>query len=396
MLTGFLEKNWKNSSWGLRHTIWAFVFFALAFPVLSASAQQRGKDPWWLTLEEGKRFFRNGEYGEALRRFENARDARKNRFAALERDFITVLSIHQVRRFKDDLGLVELYIQKEYRTAAAAALAELYHRVPREKLGNSASKALTELGRLKEYPDAEYWIGESYRAEGEYGVALAQFQKAYDNRNLLENPGFGTEILYKMADLYRLRGEEENMAAKLEEILLTDPSWSRESFARSAMVQSAANNGMDRFLVLYRNNKAGLEKAHRLLGRFYYASGRHNRAMEHFLRSFLIQNTVIIEKLKEERYDYSFTTLPALMNSIEGSERSLRRLLETYMADSEYYRTLYYLANSFYGNGQTPRAREIWAFLRNNGPEEWRDRSIRQLARPALEGTVGAEGENRP
>lgn len=378
------------------------VFFTLVCIFAPASFAQSpamaraAADSWWLTMEQGKRFFRNGEYGQALRSFEAAREQRKNKYTRLERDFITLLSVHTVRKLKDDLALIELYIQKEYRTAAAGALEELYYRVPRERLDNSASRALTELGRLKEYPEAEYWIGETYRMEGEYGIALRQYIKAYDNRDLLEIPEFGIEILYNIAELHRLRGEDTDMEQKLLEVLKTDASWNAESFARSAMTTSAANNGLDRFLVLFRSNNQKMEKAHRLLGFFYYASGRHSRAAEHLLFSFLIQNTLIIDEIKDERYDYRFTGLEALFADIAASTRQTRQKLENYMADSEYHKVLYHLANSMYADGKAARAREIWTFLGEYGSGEWQGRSLRQLARPEIEPAAAAQQTIQP
>ncbi|MDR0448792.1 MAG: hypothetical protein LBH07_09010, partial [Treponema sp.] len=67
-----------------------FFYFLVLFP---AKAQQRKVDPWWLILEEGKRHFRTGIYGDALRSFENARENRKKYYSKMEQDLINVLSI---------------------------------------------------------------------------------------------------------------------------------------------------------------------------------------------------------------------------------------------------------------------------------------------------------------
>ncbi|MDR0475348.1 MAG: hypothetical protein LBH43_16960, partial [Treponema sp.] len=117
-------------------------------------AQQRRDDPWWITLEEGKRYFRAGAYGDALRYFEDARESRKIYYEKLERDLITVLSLHPVRNLRDDLALAERYIEREFRTDAADALKELYYRIPKESFRNSSNAALAGLGRLKNYPEA--------------------------------------------------------------------------------------------------------------------------------------------------------------------------------------------------------------------------------------------------
>jgi tetratricopeptide (TPR) repeat protein len=382
MLTGRLKKSFLNYRRSFAAVCAGLCFFCIA----AAAGFAQNAEPFWFKLEQGKRFFREGEYGEALKCFEDARRERENKYARLEQDLIAVLSLHEVRRFGDDLGLVEAYIRKEFRTAAAEALNELYYRFPRSSLDNSATEALERLGSLKKYPEAEYWIGEVYRSEGEYGIALAQYQKAYDGKELVREPGFGLDILYRMADISVLRRDDLGMEKNLNEILKTDDSWTEENLSRSMMVNSAVNNGLDRFLVLYRNDRADLEKAHRLLGLYYYRSNRQNRAVEHLLFSFLIQNTVIIEALKKQRYNYRFTTLDALLRDIAESGRDLKRELERYMADSDYYRVLYYLGNAFYGDGKSVAARRIWSFLANRGPLEWSGRARSQLSRPVLDG----------
>jgi tetratricopeptide (TPR) repeat protein len=263
---------------------------------------------------------------------------------------------------------------------AADALKELYYRIPKESLHNSANTALTELRRLKAYPEAEYWIGESYRIEGEMGIALSQYQKAYNDRALLETPGFDTEILYKIADLRRIRREYNEMTSILEEILKTDSMWSRESFNRANMMRSLETNGINRFLVLFRHNEPMAERAHRILGLYYYASGRHNRAAEHLLFAFLIQNTLVIDSLLKTKYDYTFTSLDALIRDTAG-----KREILSYMDEVEYYRTMYYLANSLYGNNRRATAREIWTFLSANAAGEWRGRAAAQLRSPELD-----------
>ena len=368
------------------HTLFSLLGFSLMSILFCCmvgvplGAQQRRLDPWWITLEEGKRYFRTGAYGDALRFFEDARETRKNYYAKMERDIITVLSIHTVRKLGDDLGLLEKYIEKEFRVDAADALRELYYRIPKEKLNNSSNAVLVELGRLKNYPEAEYWLGEVYRMEGEFSIALGQYQKAYNQRLLLENPEFGTEILYRMADLRRLRREYPEMVNILEDILKTDTLWSRESFSRSNMLKSLEANGVNRFLMLFRHNEPAVERAHRTMGFYYYSNARYEKAAEDLLFAFLIQNSVVIDALLQSQYNYAFSTLANLMNDV-----AKRRDILAYLEETEYYKTLYYLANSLYGVNRRNSAREIWVFLRDHGSGEWRGRALSQLNNPRLD-----------
>jgi hypothetical protein len=368
----------------------------------TAFTQVPANRPWWYTLERGKNLFRDGDYGNALLAFEDARRQRRAMYERMEQDFISLLSVYEVRRLGDSLDWVERYARDRFYASASAALEELYYRFPKESLGNSASAALAALSSLKNYPEAEYWIGETYRAEGELGLALSQFQKAWDQRGLFENVGFGTELLYKIAEIRKTRREYNEMERTLLLIVAEDSLWSDSakaeqtasvpgrpipyaeasaSFARQAMTRTLENDGFSRFLAMYRYNNTRVEEAHRFLGLYYAASGRHSRAQEHLIFAFLIQNTVIIEELIRHEYDFTFTGLEDLAAEIQRYP-----LLAAYVKKNDYYKTAYYLGASLYGNGKAAAARAFWDFL-GSRPEagEWQSRALGQLRSPHAE-----------
>jgi len=396
--------------YALRVTPWLKFFVLLllitfAYPVFSQSAAQ----PWWLFLEQGKLNYRNGDYGSALLSFEDARRQRRAMYEQMERDFINLLSVREVRGIGDTLDLVERYSRERYYTAASAALDELYYRVPKTSLHNSATAALTAIGKLKDYPEAEYWIGEIYRVEGELSLALSQFRKAYAMRELLEDPGFGTELSYKIASILMTRQEYNEMIRVLQSIITDfDTLWTNAiraesgtgtnvngnatpvpyeqasaSFASQAMNRTLENDGIDRFLELYRYNNGVVEQAHRQLGFFYAVTGRPS-AQQHLMYAFLIQNTIIIEEVRQRQYGFTFTNLLALAEEINKNA-----LLLSYIDTVEYYKTAYYLGSSLYRNGKTAVARTLWTFLASQPRAgEWYNRAIVQLRSPHLEPVV--------
>ncbi|MDR3277025.1 MAG: hypothetical protein LBT11_07440 [Treponema sp.] len=350
--------------------------------------------PWWYTLEEGKELFRQGSYGEALVAFERARDQRMAMYTRMEQDMITLLSLPELRIYGDALDLVEGYIASNGRPSAAAALEELYYRAPRSSMANSVRQALAWFGRLKNYPEAEYWIGETYRMEGELGIALRQYQRALDNRDLLERPGFDLEILYKTAGLRRVRQEYAEMEKTLLEILEgTGPDglprgglWvgSNDPFIRNAMVRTLANDGIDRFLNLYRYNNTQVLKAHQLLGLYYYAAGRYDEAAEHLMFALLIQSSVVIDEVLRSEFDFSYSSLGALFDAL-----ARRPLLRDWLEENAYYKTLYYLGSALYTTGRPLPANGLWSFLAGQtAAGEWQARSQTQLRSPALDRAI--------
>ncbi|MDR2192981.1 MAG: hypothetical protein LBP19_00685 [Treponema sp.] len=361
------------------------LIFALLFLSVQVSAQSIER-PYWYILEQGKSFFRNGQYDSALNAFEDAKRNRKAMYEKMEQDFIVVLSLSEVRRMKDSLNDIEHYIALNHLDNAAAALKELYFRIPRQSLYGSANNALKALGALKNYPEAEYWIGEIYRIEGELTLAVRQYQKAYEQRANLENPHFNIDILYRIVDILQMEQDYTAMEQWAQRILELDSLWSGGSaqlYTRSAMSKLLeSDGGVKRFLTVYRYDNAQVERVHRILGFFYYASGRHSNAQEHALFSFLINSTLIINELIRNRYDFELTSLEALLEEAE-----MNAALVDFMDDTEYYKTLYYLGCALYANGNAPIARELWTALagRRATAGEWAIRAGNQLKTPAIE-----------
>jgi hypothetical protein len=74
-------------------TILFFLFiFLFSLSVFAPQlAAQPVTQPWWLSLEQGKIKFRNGNYGDALMLFEDARRNRRAMYEQMERDLINFL-----------------------------------------------------------------------------------------------------------------------------------------------------------------------------------------------------------------------------------------------------------------------------------------------------------------
>jgi len=364
-----------------------FLQFMLIALVTGTSFAQATR-PWWYTLERGKTLFRGGAYGNALTTFEDARRERIAHYTRLEQDLITLLSLPYVRLMGDSLEFVERYIAENRETRAAEALSELYYRVPRDTLKNSVAQALAALDYLKSYPEADFWVAETLREEGELGLALLQYERAWDNRALLEAPGFAVDILYKITDVQRVRRNYLEMEKYALQIIegpepYGDSMWVNQLNLRAAMARILENEGVERFLTLYRHRNTVVESAHRLLGFFYYATGRHIPASEHLMYAFLIQNSLLIDEIIRSNFEFEFTTLDNLM------EFARTRLdLLAYIEETEYYRTAYYFASALYATGKTIPASQLWAFLSRSGDAgEWGSRA-RRSPTPYIESVI--------
>ena len=379
-----------NTATGRLAVFAALLFLAghaLAAVPGSGPGNGPGRNDWWYTLRRGQLMFARGDYGNALLTFQDARRDRMAMYDGMERDLVELLSLPEVRRLGDSLDWVERFARERHFGAAAAALDELYFRIPRETFGNSAAAALQALGTLRYFPEAEMWIGKTYLAGGEGGLAVRQFELALSQARLLENPAAAAEILYQIAEVRRLRGEfpdmERALLAVLDESVLwagAGLGWQAGTFARDAMTRTLQLDGADRLLTLFRYENTRTLRAHRELGFFYVASGRNARAQEHLMFAFLIQGTVMIDELIRRRFDFAFGGMAELADEIARD-----RMLSEYAERTEFFRVIFYLGNSLFGNGHPARARELWSFLAARPDSgQWQHRAALQLQTPRV------------
>jgi len=397
------------------------IFLPLLFLIFTPLFAQSVGVPWWLSFEYGKQEFRAGDYGSALMLFEDARRDKRAMYEQMERDLIHLMSEREVRRIGDSLDKVDKYSRDHYYKAASAALDELYYRIPKSTFEDSANAALAAFNKLKDYPEAEYWIGEVYRVESELSLALSQYKKAYSmcvgNAPIVpEDPAFNIALQYKIAGIHDTRQEYIDMIKIYDSIINdSDTLWVNSSkavvgylsngsqnvslpydqayasFERSAMSKTLTDHGINRFLELYRYNNRTVERAHRFLGYYYAARGRPS-AEPHLMFAFLIQNSIIMEEIKRNHYDFSFTTQKETRENHAHNLSELtyyiykNALLASYIEEVEYYKTTYYFSVSLYRNGKTALARSLWEFLASVPQAgEWYNRALNQLRNPHFE-----------
>jgi tetratricopeptide (TPR) repeat protein len=355
-----------------------------ATPNHAAASMTAENAPYWYKLEQGKRLFRSGSYGEALTLFEDARNDRIALYENHRAAVLALLSLPEVRAMEDSLDRITAFAKERFYVAADAAFAELFFRVPREELLGKASASLDLFDSLKAYPEAEFWIGEVYRVEGSVPIAIKQYERALSMADQLADPGLERETLFRLASLQKINGNYNEMERRLLQILEHDSLWAQDtsSFVKTAMQRTLGDGGVDQFLLIYRYKNAGTEKAHRLLAEYFYQSGRHLRAAEHYLFAWMTASTTIIEAYQAKLIDeFRFTTLAAVTAAL-----SRRPDITAYRDEVAYYQTTYYLGASLYGAGRESAARNVWTYLAGEeNAGEWRVRAQRQLRGPAID-----------
>lgn len=251
------------------------------------------------------------------------------------------------------------------------------------ELGKSFKIFRTCLDKKSIFPEADYWIGLIYEKEGEYQLALQQFQKALNNKSALLTRDDYIKIHYSIAGIY----ETKRMYNKFEQELITITNQNK-SFAdheqlkyKSSVIKTFETRGINNALELYRINVNNAYDAHRQMGIFYYRTGQYYNALMHLSYAALSASSSIIRHFQKKDPDYKFTTFNEILKLAEKDKQTKRFLVE-----SKVYQVYYYLAAALYARGHSIQARDIWwEILKFNETGIWGSKSHLQYQKPYIE-----------
>jgi len=310
-------------------------------------------------------------------------------------------------------------------------------------------EALNHFNKLVErhgvFPEAEYRIGRVFEQEGEHILAEKQYLKALEAVRILHIPELKYEIQYRLAELYKNRGNLDTYSQILNSIVLDELEENQLALANEGpAINTLKRDGIDRTLLLFRHSFTYSVEAFNQLGIYYYKNGDYKGATSKLIYPLLSLFSVSIDYLREldpalrfpesfdevvdKHSDYVFDTLEKIirrkhsdfsfrrdLGSLEVVDREVqlfeaaKRLSEPpeyYLSgtscflelfyrdpvlrqlavDYEIFRTLYYLAASLFAEGYSETAMRIWEIVyMNDEAGMWQLRSYKQLQDPSAE-----------
>ena len=368
-----------------------------------AAAQASSTDESWVHFQSGKRLYEERRFGESLDEFQAAISVRKDTFQTASTRVTAVLALREAAPAKDNLAhllhslarrdlidhdlaaveaesgpslrkeaelLEERELSNNFKIFLDALLLVLDQR-PEESLKNKSSALIAACAELERYPEAEYWVGKIYLAEGELRLAELQFQRAYDMRVALEIPEDSYTILSSLVDVYRAKEDWRSYEDSLSRIAVGNALFEdKNRFLREAMERTIVQDGMDKFMLLYRVADGAWTASEAELGEFYLKSGRP-QALIYLAASVNEMLTKAIERIKADDPSYVFTTLGELVGRIQAD-----RELAAYARDAKLYRELYYLGEALAANGDRDSARGVFGvMISSRGIEPWNSRA---------------------
>lgn len=377
----------------------------------------READPSWELYQEGLKLYGEKRLGESIELLRKAIETRAELFARCASDLDAALDSKEAkeagktRKTKDSLAALTFALASRdlidqdrdaiHEKAGGSIVAEM--KLLREtspsaplrglidatllvveergisRVGDSLQALRKEVASLGYYPEAEYWIGKAYLAEGELRLAELQFRRAGDMRESLEVPGELYGILEDLAWVCKSKGAMKDYENVLREIAdSSDLFAAKDEHYRGSMERTLGERGFDKFMLLFKVDQPYAIGAYSALGELYLKDGRTISTI--YLAAAV--NAALTRGIADIRIDepgYEYTSLKELISRIIGDKDEGR-----YASDAGLWKSLYLLGESLAVQGYRETGREIWtALAAGEAPQPWKKRAADALARPA-------------
>jgi tetratricopeptide (TPR) repeat protein len=244
------------------------------------------------------------------------------------------------------------------------------------------------------YPEAEEAIGDVYRVDGEWPLALRQYYKAYNAKSFLSIKDTQYRIQMKMVAMYRDMEAYKELLDRLLAIVNDDPFYADPRYAPmlDSMINSYRSRGLDALMRAYRVAPSFALQAHAILGWFYYRTGRDDPAIRHLI---LASNAMVAGAVSELRLldmEYQFSTLDDMI------QRSFERdNIAFFLQENGFFETLYYLACASHSAGYQQRATDVWRIVASSDRAgRFQSLASAQLRSPLKEPVINPSSRELP
>jgi HEPN domain-containing protein len=359
-------------------------FFLLAAFVHSAVILSGDELPWQ-TLEKARIAFDDGEYGNALRLAEQAKQNKKKEHALYIQILTDALKPSQVQRVGDNLSAV-LGVFESRRADDAAEIVKHFTGLHSDEYYTHSISALMKYIQTRAvYPEADFLIGNIYFYENEYSLAREYFTRSWELSFALDIPDQKYDILYRIADLADMMGDDELYEQSLLLILADDPYFnSRAAVTADMEIASVFYNSIkiamekqytaDKIFLMYRADSFRSVKAYNLLTKFYSVRGMKDEALK----------TAVLGSLTSFTRMYEFVVARNIGYEYKGVEQFFAEALRyndivKWSLEQSVWECFYYLLESAYDRSLIPFSREIIAVLEISPDPAVRERTAYKI-----------------
>jgi tetratricopeptide (TPR) repeat protein len=228
-----------------------------------------------------------------------------------------------------------------------------------DKNYGEAFKYLRKSTEIREFPEAEYWIGKVFENEGENTLALKQYERALEYSDKAETPDFWITVHSGIADIYEKQKKYNLYNSKMEELInniKNDLKIQRDY--ENLLADRLIENGLDKLLFYFRHEGDSLVKPYGETGIYYFKHSRDRNAIKYLVSAVTVISSELAIMFKEYDPEYRYTDFRQLFIDSEKNDEKYE-----YMKAVDFYKYIFYLALTLDNIGQFGESRYIFSIL---------------------------------
>ncbi len=251
------------------------------------------------------------------------------------------------------------------------------------RITESMDFLLEAVEQESDYPEAEFWLGRVYEAQGQAVLAEEQYRTALKLSIYLMVPRDRITYEYALADLLLNLGESRVMEAEAVLFGIANEEGASDPASLNLEHQYMnliTENGLDDLLYLYRDELGMSLKARRILGEKAWDAGHYRSSLLHSARVVISLLTTASERYLSNHPEWRFDI--DIQKDKENPDRDIRypgrhdgaadlidrvyesdKLLAGWLEYEGLWPQLYLVSVSLYAEGFTEAAESVWQLM---------------------------------
>lgn len=336
----------------------------------------------WHILVQAQNAFEERDFGSAFRLVENAKQQRKAEHDWAVDTLDAVIASSFMTKTGSDINVVLSELRERNNTDAIRIINQLLERFGIEYFDFSIYKLNEHVKKNTAYPEADFLLGKLYMREGEYELSEQFYASAYEHRLYLDVSDVQFDILYDLAELYALTGNNEKYESVLLILAAEDTNYKAGGYSAFITAVRGAierGTGADKFFLLYRNNNYRSLYVWLLLTRYYFSLNLTDKAFDTALLFCLTALSRTDDIIKSRESDYSYSDLNTALKKIKTYSD-----IEKWAAEHKVWEGFYLLGRIAAQKGYSAFAQDVFTAV----SEESTDRKWKILAEKELKSAI--------
>lgn len=341
-----------------------FVIFIFCFQIFAVSYSEKS----WRILEQAQVCFDSKNYGDAFKYANQALSLRKEESENEYNILDAAISPVQVRKAGKEFSAVMPVLKEREQKEALSILDKYLKLYGNDFFKNDIHNLLEWLKNRSVYPEADFLIGKIYQLEGEYSLAQNFYERAYEEKEYLDIADVKYEILYSIAFISKMNGDDEQLEKVLLLILDNDESFKNELLKDSILrtIYTNKKDSADRLFLLYRSLPKYSLNALTELSALYQKQGELKKSLSCTSIAVIEAFTYIFNSICERNSQFKYTNISDFFNECGKYEE-----IAEWARLNNIWELFYQLAVKAENEGNKDFSESLYKAMAQNIPDEY-------------------------